>query len=184
MRLVTRLLYIAGIGALLIGGFDVSLLLRGSATPEVTTATELGASGSKHSVHLTITKFRFGDHAVLEKDDDDRCTRVWLPVLAPDGAWTPRPVVAHTKRCWDSEIERLMTQAEITGVVSNGMIGLGRKPRQVFAQSYPGADLTDAIAIELDKQFPSPIVAVPVTIGGLASLVTSLWLWRRHRSAA
>src|SRR3982751_3905553 len=120
MRLVARILFIAGLGFLLIGGFCVFLLLRGTRTPEVTTAEALGTPNGTRNVHLTVTNFRFGDGLIIEKDDHDKWKRVWVPVLTPDGRWTPRPIVAHTNRVSNpEELGQLLEQKEITGVVSN-----------------------------------------------------------------
>src|SRR5947209_6427971 len=119
MRLVGRILLIAGLGALLLGGFDVTLLVRGTPTPEVTTAAALGAADGTSNVHLSVTNFKFGDGVVVEQDDSGKWKRVWLPVLTPDGKWTPRPIVAHTSRVSNQEeLARLVEQYEITGVFS------------------------------------------------------------------
>jgi hypothetical protein len=80
-----------------VGGIDLTLLLRGTRTPEVTTATALGATDGTNNVHLTITNFRFGE-GIIEKDGTGNWKRVWLPVLTPGGQFTPRPIVAHTKQ--------------------------------------------------------------------------------------
>jgi hypothetical protein len=177
MRLVGRILLIAGLGALLLGGFDVTLLLRGTRTPEVTTAAALGAADGTSNVHLTVTNFRFGDGIVIEKDDTGNWTRVWVPVLTPDGQWTPRPIVAHTRQVANQEeLDRFLRQEEITGVVSNGMQSLGSNQQQQFATHYPSADLSGALALEIGRRFPSPFVAYPVAIGGLIAFAVGIGL--------
>jgi hypothetical protein len=176
MRLVGRIMFIAGLGALLLGGFDVTLLLRGTRTPEVTTAEALGAADGTNNVHLTVTRFRFGT-VLIEKDDHGKWNRVWLPVLSPDGQWTPRPIVAHTRQVKSQEeLSQLLKQEEITGVVSNGMQGLGRNQQQQFAVHYPNANLSGAIALEIGRRFPSPLVAYPVAIVGLVAFVVGIGL--------
>jgi len=69
MNLLGRLLFLIGLAAVLIGGFDVSLLLRGTRSPEVVTITELGADDGTRNVHLTVTDFQFGDGFVLEEEE-------------------------------------------------------------------------------------------------------------------
>jgi hypothetical protein len=174
---VSRFLFIIGLGVLLIGGFDVSLLLRGTRTPEVTTLEALGAADGSSNVHLTVTNFKFGDGIVIEKEDPDHWKRVWVPVLTPGGQWTARPIVAHTNRVSDQqELDRFLKQDKITGVVSNGMQSLGRNQQRKFAVHYPTADLSSALALEIGRRFPSPFVAYPLTIGGLCALVAGIWL--------
>jgi hypothetical protein len=177
MRFAGRILFIAGLGAFLIGGFDVTLLLRGTRMPEVTTAAALGAADGTSNVHLTVTNFRFGDGIVIEKDDRGNWKRVWLPVLTPDGQWTPRPIVAHTNQVSNQEeLGRLLKQDGITGVVSNGMQSLGSNQQKQLAVRYPSVDLSGAIALEIGRRFPSPFLAYPVAIGGLIALVAGIGL--------
>src|SRR5262249_1615370 len=153
MRIVGRILFIAGLGAFLLGGFDVTLLLRGTRRPEVITAAALGAADGTRNVHLTGTNFKFGDRIVIEKHDTGKWQRVWLAVLSRDGQWTPRPIVAHTKHVSNQEeLSRLLKQEEITGVVSNGMQSLGSNQQEQFATHYPSADLSGAIALEIGRR--------------------------------
>jgi hypothetical protein len=102
---------------------------------------------------------------------------VWLPVLTPAGEWTPRPIVAHTKLTTnEQELAQLLKQEKITGVVSNGMQGLGSNQQQQFAVHYPNANLSGAIALEIGRSFPSPFVAYPMAIGGLAAFIAGIGL--------
>jgi hypothetical protein len=172
-----KILFICGLGALLIGGFDVTLLLRGTRTPEVTTVEALGAADGTNNVHLRVTDFRFGESILIEKDDNGKWNRVWLPVLTPEGQWTPRPIVAHTRHVSSQEeLSQLLKQNEVTGVVSNGMQSLGRNQQQQFAVHYPNANLSGAIALEIGRRFPSPLVAYPVATAGLIAFVVGLGL--------
>lgn len=176
MRFLGRILLIVGLGALLLGGFEVNLLLQGTRTPEVTTATALGATDGTNNVHLTVTNFRFGQ-GIIEKDGSGNWKRVWLPVLTPGGQFTPRPIVAHTTQISnDEELAQLLKQDEITGVVSNGMQSLGSNQQKQFAVHYPTADLSGAIALEIGRRFPSPLVAYPVAIAGLIAFVIGIGL--------
>ncbi len=129
--LLPRLLFIAGLGCLILGGSDVSLLLRGTATPEETTAKTLGSEEGIRNVHLTVKEFQFGSRVVIEKDDDGKWKRVWIPVLTPYGKWTPRPIVIHTSQISNrEELEQFLNRDQVTGFISNGIQGLGRYQQQ------------------------------------------------------
>ena len=166
MNFLGRLLFLVGLAAVLIGGFDVSLLLRGTRSPEVVTITELGADDGTRNVHLAVTDFQFGDGFVLEEEEGE-WKRVWVPILTPEGKWTDRPVVLHTTRVAnEGDLDRLYQRETVTGIVTNFRQGLGSNQRKEFAKSYPSADLRGAIALELDGRFPSPFVAYPMAIVG------------------
>jgi hypothetical protein len=178
MKLLGRILFIVGLGALLLGGFDVTLLLRGTVAPERTTAEALGAADGTNNVHLTVTSFRFGDRLVIEKDNNGNWKRVWVPVLLPDGRWTPRPIVAHTNHVSNQEeLDHFLKQDQVTGVVSNGMQSLGRNQQEQFAVHYPSANLSGAIALDIGRRFPSPLVAYPVAIAGLLAIVVAIGIF-------
>lgn len=157
-----------GCGCLLIGGFDVYLLFRGTPVPEKVTIAELGALDGTDNAHLTITDFKFGDGVVIEHQDG-RWRRVWIPLLTLDGTWTRRPVVLYVNGV-SNEIEFarfLESQAlSVTGIVTNYSQSLGRSQRNEFGKYYPNDNLDGALAVQFHGQFPSPFVAFPLVLGG------------------
>jgi hypothetical protein len=174
MRFAGRLLFIIGLGALLMGGFKSSLLLRGTKHPESVTIGQLGALDGTSNVHLTVTDYRFGEHIVTIKDDG-RWERVWIPLLTKGGHWTQRPVVAHSKNIENfAQLEAVRTRSEVTGVVSNFMQSLGSNQQREFAKLYPSDDLHGAIAIEIDATMPSPWIAFPMFMFGIVAFPAGL----------
>jgi hypothetical protein len=171
---VRDILVIAGLGATLLAGFDVLLLIRGTPSPERVTIAALGAEDGIRNAHLSVVDFQFGE-LIVEGADEER-GRIWLPLLAQDGQWTDRPVVIHTPEVSEPELKELLAKETVTGVVSNGMQSLGLKQRDLFAAIYPSADLRGAIAIQLNGRFPNPYVAYPVTIAGIIALAFGLRL--------
>src|SRR5262245_45002746 len=167
MRLVPRLLLLGGFGLLLIGGFDVSLLLRGSAEPDRITLQELGQKNGTGNVHLSITDYVVGSGMVMEKDDNDGGKRIWMRRHTPTGEWTDRPIIAHARVSDQAQLDRFLERSSLTCVVTNGLQGVGKYQQEKFAESYPGVNLDSAIAFQVDRRFPSPFVAFPVTIIGL-----------------
>ncbi len=167
-----KLLFTFGVGMLIMGGYQSSLLLRGTKVAEVVSIDELGRADGTNNVHLTVTDFAFGEYIVTYKKDGSP-QRAWFPLLTKDGKWTDRPVVLHSKHCTSpTDITNLIQQKSVTGVVSNFMQSLGSFQRDQFAKIYPNDDLQGAIALELDATLPSPWIAFPLFFSGV--LATAL----------
>lgn len=168
------LMCLIAFGLLLLGGFDIWLLYRGSLEPEEVGLTALGDPNGTKNVHLTITNFVFGDGIVFIFDDE-KWERAWIPLLSPDGEWTERPVVAYTNSSFtQSELKQLLERDKLTGVVTNGIKGFGSNQREKMAPMYPGANLKGAIAFEIDGKYPSPYFAYPLTALGAAVMAFGL----------
>jgi hypothetical protein len=163
---------IAGVGLTILGGSDVLLLLRGQAEPALLAVAELGRPGAIGNVHVTIRDFQPGNFTVIEQRNDT-WTRVWVPLLKPDGTWPERPVVAYVTGVRNElELAGALNKATLTGVITNGIQGLGRAQQEKFAPGYPNVDLSDAIAFHVDRSFPSAIPTLSMTLGGLL-----LFIW-------
>jgi hypothetical protein len=174
MSLTGRFLFIIGLGALLMGGFQSSLLVRGTTRPESFTIAQLGDPNGTSNVHLTVTDYRFGKHIVTLKENGS-WQRVWIPLLTQDGKWTKRPVVVHSKEITNpAELDDVLERAEVTGVASNFMKSLGSNQQQQFAKFYPNDDLRGAIALELDASMPSPWIAYPLFLFGIVTFTAGL----------
>ncbi|HXY34690.1 MAG TPA: hypothetical protein VEI07_10715 [Planctomycetaceae bacterium] len=175
MGFVGKLLLIIGLGATLLGGFEVWLLWRGTKEAEQITLEELGKRDGTNNVHLTITNFALGKSFIGRKNKDEEWQIVWVPLLSPEGKWTPRPVVAWSNAVHNQdELAALYKRRTLTGVVSNGKQSVGQNQREMLAQKYPNVDLSGAIAFEIDGKFPSPLIAYPITAVGVIFLALGL----------
>ncbi|QDV86839.1 hypothetical protein [Planctomycetes bacterium TBK1r] len=162
-----RILFYLGTGALLMGGYKSSLLLRGSVIPERAMLTSIGKVNGTSNVHLTVTDFEFGKHIVTLKDDGT-WQRVWIPLLLPDGSWPDRKVVLHSQHIKNpAQLNAVLKRKTVTGVATNFFQSLGKNQQEQFAPLYPNVNLSGAIALELDGAMPSPWVAYPLLIFGL-----------------
>jgi hypothetical protein len=167
MSVAGRILFYLGTGALLMGGYKSSLLLRGSVAPERASISNIGKINGTSNVHLTITDFKFGKHIVTLKDDGT-WQRVWIPLLLPDGSWPDRKVVLHSKHIKDpAQLNAVLQRETVTGVATNFFQSLGTNQQEQFAPIYPNVNLSGAIALELDGTMPSPWVAYPLLLFGL-----------------
>lgn len=171
-----RILFYLATGALLMGGYQSSLLLRGSVHPERATIREIGDVNGTSNVHLTVTDFEFGQHIVTLKENGD-WRRVWIPLLLPDGSWPDRKVVLHTNRVDNlAQLNTVLKRTTVTGVATNFLQSLGSNQQEQFAPIYPNVDLDGAIALELDGSMPSPWIAYPLLVFGLVGLPVSIKL--------
>ena len=171
MHLLSRIALIGGLGLALYFGFELYLLSRGTAKPQPMTVAELGRKGSLANVHVTITDFQPAEQFLIETEGD-RWNRVWIPLFTPEGKWTERPVMAYVTGVQnDVELSAKIGGSELTGVVTNGMQGFGKNQQEQIAPAYPGVDLSDAIAFQIGRSFPSPLVAVPLFLLGVVLLL-------------
>jgi hypothetical protein len=180
MNLLGKLLLIAGIGLAVYGGFESSLLVYGTAQPQAIALSDLGRTGKIANVHVTVSEFTTGEGLVVESKDD-RWTRVWVPLLKPDGSWTERPVVAYVTGVQnEAELAAKIEHPALTGVITNGVQSLGSKQREQFAPQYPNVDLSNAIAFHVGRRFPTAIVTVPLLLLGIVFLAAGGYLtfWR------
>ena len=176
MSFVGRILFYIGTGALLMGGYKSSLLLRGSIDPERVTIADVGNVNGTSNVHLSVTNFRFGKHIVTLKEDQT-WQRIWIPLLLPDGSWPDRKVVVHSKHVDNpAQLGAILQRNAVTGVASNFFQSLGSNQQEQFASIYPNVDLRGAIALELDVTMPSPWVAYPMFLFGFIAFPTSIRL--------
>ena len=176
MSFTGRILFYLGTGAVLMGGYQSSLLLRGTVDPERATITEIGAADGTTNVHLTVTDFEFGKHIVTLKDDGT-WERVWIPLLLPDGSWPVRKVVLHSGEIKDpAQLNAALKLRTVTGVATNFYQSLGRNQQEEFEPIYPNVELRGAIALELDGKMPSPWIAYPLFIFGLVAFPSGIKL--------
>src|SRR5262245_30495812 len=166
MYLLARIALIAGIGLAIMGGFDLYLMSRGTATPAEVTLTDLGKLGPIANTHVTVSEFQPADDMVLEKRDE-RWSLVWVPLLKPDGTWPERPVMAYFTGVKDEAgLKAALNNPKLTGVITNGSQGFGRSYQEQLAPHHPGVDLSDAIAFHVGKSFPSPLLASGLAVAG------------------
>lgn len=171
MNRVLSIFMILGFGLTILGGFNVMLLIRGTSKPELVTIESLGQKNGTTNVHLSIKGYVVGKH-IVESDDEGNWNRVWIPLLAPKNKWTPRPVIAHVRDVSNQgELDDLLNSGILTGVVSNGMLSLGKDRRKQFAIHYPKTNLYKAISFEINGSFPSPFIAYPQFIIGIFLLI-------------
>jgi len=171
MHLVAKILMIVGLGLTIYFGFELMLLSYGTSQPQVVALSELGRKGPVPNVHVTVHGFCTGDDFVLETSRD-RWTRVWVPLLTTEGQWTERPVVAYVTGVQnEQELAAKIEQAQLTGVITNGMQGLGKNQQEKFAPLYPSVDLSDAIALQVGRSFPNPVVTMPLLMLGIVLLL-------------
>ena len=169
MSFAGRILFYLGTGALLMGGYKASLLLRGTVAPEQATIADIGKVDGTSNVHLTVTDFKFGDH-IVTLQDDGAWQRVWIPLLKPDGSWPDRKVVLHSKEIKDPvQLNRVLKRKTVTGVATNFFQSLGTNQQKQFAPLYPNVNLSGAIALELGGTMPSPWIAYPLFVFGLVA---------------
>lgn len=171
MYLLARIALIAGIGLSIMGGFDLYLMSRGTATPAEITLTDLGKLGPIENTHVTVSEFKPASGMVIERRNE-RLSMVWVPLLKPDGTWPERPVMAYFTGVKDeAELKATLNQPELTGVITNGQQGFGRTYQEQLAPHHPGVDLSDAIAFHVGKAFPSALRAVGLTVAGVVLLI-------------
>ncbi|QDU43249.1 hypothetical protein Mal52_17210 [Symmachiella dynata] len=172
MRFVGRILLLIGLGATIFGGFNSYLSLRGTSEPEPVTLSALGAADGTNNTHLSISEFTVGEQFVIEASENGKWRRVWIPLMTPENAWPARPVIAYTDAAANEmELATILQRQALTGVVTNGMQGLGKNQREQFAIPYPGVNLDGALAFSVDHSFPSAVLMIPLTLIGLVFLV-------------
>ena len=171
-------LFALGVLLVMIWGLELQLLVSGTALPQAVTLAELGGQKTVANVHVTISQFTVGDHLVIESKDR-RWTRVWVPLLQPDASWTQRPVVAIVTGVQnEDELTAKINRPVLTGVVTNGIfLGLGDRQCEKLAEHYPQIDFSNAIALHIDRAFPSPLVTGVVLALGCISLASSAYWW-------
>src|SRR5262245_2188906 len=186
-RHVAKILAIIGIGLTVYGGSDLLLFLGGTTEPQVVTLDELGQPGPIANLHVSVTEFSLGPARLVE-GNDERWTRVWVPLLRPDGTWPARPVVAHVTKVQDEqEVGEALAGKALPGVMTNRVQFLGRAQQERFAPMYPGVDLSDAIAFQVRRSFPSLPVALAIFVPGVLCFVGGVgalfgWIpWQRRR---
>ena len=176
-RYYRRALFGLGVLFLGIGGLESRLIVSGTTLPQSVTLAALGEQRAVANVHVTVSQFSFGEGLVIESKDG-RWTRVWVPLLLPDGSWTKRPVVAMVTGVQnDDELTAKINRPALTGVVTNGIfLGLGDRQREKFAEHYPQVNFSNAIALHIDRRFPSTLVTGVVLALGLISLASWVYL--------
>lgn len=170
MYLLAKIALIVGLGLSLYFGFELYLLSRGTSEPQLMAVAELGRRGALANVHVTITDFQPAEKCLIETEND-RWVRAWVPLFMPDRKWTERPVLAYVTSVQnDAELFARIGRGQLTGVVTNGLQGFGSKQQGEIAPAYPNVVLSDAIAFNVGRSFPRPVVAIPLFLLGLVLL--------------
>lgn len=161
----------------MLGSLELRLLLNGTSQPQAITLSELGEQEDIANVHVTVSDFVVGKSLVVESKGD-RWTRVWVPLLEPDGSWSDRPVVAIvTGVRSEAELPPKIGRPALTGVITDGaFISLDQRHREKFAERYPRIDFSNAITLHVDRRFPSPVVTALVLAVGIVSLAAAIYL--------
>src|SRR5262249_20508329 len=134
---------------------DSYMLSAGSPTPTRMAVSELGAQGPGDNIHVTVTEFGFGrQYAILK--EKGRWTRVYIPLLPPDGSKGIRVVVTTQRVLDQAQLARFVQQTTLTGIIGND-VPLVRSPGVMHLEnSYPGVDFSQVLILEVDWTFPSP----------------------------
>jgi len=166
MGYLGQLLFIIGLGAGIYGIFESITVVLGTQEPEVVTIEQAGSADGVGNIHLTITDFAFGDKTAISSEKGE-WRRVCVPLLKSDATWTERPIVVYSYKIKSSvELERVLDRKKVTGINTNHNHGLSKDAREELESHYPGADLSNAIAFELDANYPSPWIVLPMAILG------------------
>ena len=171
MHLLGKVALVAGLGLAVYFGFELYLLSRGTAEPQPMTVAALGRKGPLANTHVTVTDFQAAEQFLIEMENN-RWVRVWIPLFTPDGEWTERPVMAFVSGVQnDAELSAKMSGDQLTGVVTNGMQNFGTNQQGQIAPAYPGVDLSDTIAFQIGRAFPSPLIAIPLFLLGVVLML-------------
>lgn len=174
-RILGGLVFLMGLSLTLLGVTEFLIYQEGSDIPEQITLQELGVPDPGKNVNLIITDFQFGDRYQIEENKKAEWKQVWIPLWLPDGKFTEVPVIAHIKGLTSrDEVETLSLRKEIPGILTRGKDGFGNKERRYFKSIYPETDFTNAISFEIDRQFPSLLFIIPITLAGIAQIVLGL----------
>ncbi len=173
--LLFRVMLILGLGMAIYFGFESYLLTTGTREPLEITVAELGQPGKIKNTHVTITEFKPADQLLIQ-EEHGKWQIVWIPLFTPEGQFTKRPVMAFARHVkGESDLAERLAPKKLSGVVTNGMQGFGSKQQGEIAPTFPGVDLSNAIAFEIGRPFPNPLVAVPLLMLGLAMFAAGLW---------
>ncbi len=171
MGLLFRLLFIIGAGLSIYGGFESYLFTCATTKPQEITVSQLGKPGPIANRHVTITEFTIPNQYLIE-EKNGQWLMVWVPLFNPAGSFTERPVMAYVRHVKDEhDLAQRLDHPQLTGIITNHSQGFGQKQQQEAAPMFPGVDLSNVIAFEVGRAFPSPYITIPLIVLGLVMLV-------------
>jgi hypothetical protein len=194
-----------GIGALVVAAAlgvmtytEGTLAFKSSAEPEEISLKKLIDRGPDGNAYIILTDFVLCDNLVNEfnQSNKDRWTKVWIPVvtadeaaLVPKGPLNPSKVKAlffSTKITNHQEIEARLHQPKVQAMVTNRIVSLDAKVRNLLQQSYPGTNFDECLIIQEGRTPFSRGVVYLFGVGAVVALAVGLGLlllaWQRKRA--
>lgn len=174
-HLFFRVMLLIGLGLAIYFGFESYLLSKGTREPIELSLAALGQPGPIKNAHVTISDFKPSDQFLVQ-EEHGKWQIVWIPLFTPDGEFTKRPVMAFARHVkGEQDLSARLAPVKLTGVITNGSQGFGQKQQREIASTFPGVDLSDAIAFEIGRAFPNPLFTLPMLVLGLVMLGVGLW---------
>jgi hypothetical protein len=198
-----RFLLILLIAGAVIGyhGFNEFRLARAaSATPKTITCADLEQSGPGENVNIRLTDMLLCSHSVIYKSrkTGGEWQTIWLPAVALDGPYVERVremlinrvehippptnvrvIVKTGKVRNEHELEQLLDEDELEGMVVNSVESLGSEERKLLAEGYPGIDFSKCWIVEVGRQPKSVPAAMGIMGGGGALMLLGLGIFAR-----
>jgi hypothetical protein len=202
-----RFLFIFGIFLIVIGiivavvGFkERAVASQASATPEEISLKDLIARGPDGNPNIILTDYVLCDNFVYEtKTQNGPWQNVWVPAVPrehPNQQSGGKPAAVQAlifsiNARNQNDMERLCNQPKLKALVTNRIVSLGSKEKDLLRQSYPGTNFDKCLIIQEGRE-PAGMTKLVLMMGGgaLAALLGvgmvfggfGLWLYRRTRN--
>jgi hypothetical protein len=189
-------LLVLGVILVVIGFKEKGLAAAASATPEEISLQALIARGPDSNPNIILKDFVLCENYVF-RTRNGIWESAWVPAVPQQGA-NPlggRPPVVQAliftiNARSQADLYQRCGQQRLRALVTNRIVSLGGKERDLLAQSYPGTDLSRCLIIQEGREPAGPAKLVfMIGGGGLSCLVglglvgTGFCLWQKDRSA-
>jgi hypothetical protein len=172
-----------------------TLSFQSSAEPEEISLKNLIARGPQGNAYIILTDFVLCDNLVHQFKDSDKSawTHVWIPVVPSDevnpaakGPLNPSNVKAlffSTNIRNERELEARLNKPKVQALVTNRIVSLESKIRNLLQQSYSGTNFDQCLILQEGRTPFSRGVVYLFGAGAALSLLLGLGLllaaWRR-----
>lgn len=187
-------LAVIGVALLIAGRWERILASNACDVPREITCTDLIRNGPGDNLHVQLTKFMVGDEFVLSKDGQSALG----PAAARGGEWD----LACRKAAREGErrpplhgfklllmlprarrVESLTHETSVRGMLVQKIKPLHVEERARLSRSYPQAELSDVMILEVGRQPAGSWGYLIGYVGGaLCLLAAAYWTFVDHRN--
>lgn len=177
-------LFIVGIALLIAGIREASVAARSSGEPEEITLQNLIARGAGGNANVILTNFTLGQNYVYQSKGMS-WSGAWVPAEASRGIGNlpmrmgfggVKALIYSTRAKNADELYQQCGVPKLRGLVTNGLMSLDGKAKQLLEQSYPGTDFGNCLIIHEGREPAGSLKKLLLIGGGGLSIVGGIGL--------